>query len=144
MKKFLILFISVICFCSCTFNGSFPKSNSTEQIGVSLVELCINNDTCEYIVYEPTVYRGCMSHWTKCKYCAARNNVKQNELKVLTKDCVEVTIYYTGNEIYIEKLNDIRSYFHDYLISEVNTEEFEDNFYQTFRLENCKFDYNIK
>lgn len=143
MNKFFILCICCITMlCSCNNTGHdkrYPKHIEGEQLGVSITELSINGDTCEYIVY----YRGSsigMDHWTKCKYC---NKNHQNKIDVITSDGVNISIYYTGDELSIDTKNEIRKYFHNYTIGDVNAEDFEDNFYNTFNIKNCKFDYNI-
>lgn len=147
MNKIIVLLISIIALCACGPDNS-PKYVNTNMDGVDLVEIAINGDTCEFVTYTRGIgdmMRMGMSHWTYCKYCTNRKNeIHQNELHVFTKDCVDVTIYYTGNELSVDRKNDIRIYFHNYLITDINNEEFEDNFYNEFKLTNCKFDYSIK
>lgn len=145
MKNLILLIGLCIAMVSCSYNGNgntTDTKHSTGRLDVSIVTLTVDGLSHEYLQVPYSI-----THYPECKYCKKKHDdmhPDENSLVCLTSDGVTIYIYYTGQEVSIEKKNNIRKYFHNCSISEVNTEEFEDNFYQAFKLENCKFDYNIK
>lgn len=143
MRKFIgfiFIFVTVICICSCNGNQNqrqMPEINKTSQEGIYLTEITIDGNTCEYVILDGYAQIIGMSHWTYCKYC------NKHTINVMTNDCVELIISYSGDEVSVDVMNDIREYVHNYSADETKTDNFKEHFNSRYHLKNCNFNYNI-
>lgn len=141
MKKFIgfiFIFITVICICSCNENSNQPPEiKKTSQRDTYLTEVTINSNTCEYIVLYHCSRMIGIAHWTYCKYCS------EHTINIITNDCVELVISYSGKEVSVDVMNDIREYIHNYSANEIKTNYFKEHFNSRYHLKNCNFNYNI-
>lgn len=140
--RFIFIFITVICICSCNGNQNqnqrqMPEIKKTSQEGTYLTEITIDNNTCEYVVLYRCGQIIGMSHWTHCKYC------NKHTINVMTNDCGELIISYSGKEVSGDVMNDIREYIHNYSTNEIKTDYFKEHFNSRYHLKNCNFNYNI-